>query len=145
MASCGRFELCDRVFFRGRAQQLNVERLDLIVKTLQQVTENIAIVPRELVNLYKGRTTLACAKLASAYSSKWTTVAGEVEDVDGYDDQPSITLRSDDGVALFMSFEKEKAKPVEALQKGESVTVRSQISNVNSSSISFDHCELVKF
>jgi hypothetical protein len=126
-----------------------VERLNQIVESLQslpQVTGHVTVTPTEILQVFKGRTSIAATKLAGAYIGKWITVTGNVRDVSRVGtEQARVSFDQDGNITVFMLFEKSLTDAVSALQKGDSITVRGEISTVDSSYVSLEKCELIKF
>ena len=136
-------------FLAWRKDRLNVERLNQIVESLQslpQVTGHVTVTPTEILQVFKGRTSIAATKLAGAYIGKWITVTGNVRDVSRVGtEQARVSFDQDGNITVFMLFEKSLTDAVSALQKGDSITVRGEISTVDSSYVSLEKCELIKF
>jgi hypothetical protein len=128
-------------FSAWRKERLSLERLDRVVKSMEQSTGQAVLSPGEIVKVYEGRTTIAGAKLASAYIGNSMTVTANVEDVSS----PARITLFVDGILIFLHFEESLGDAVSALQKGDSITACGQITTVEKTHVSLDECKLIKF
>src|SRR6185436_15490140 len=85
-------------------EKANSEKLQGIIESLQQITENSPLTPPEIVRVFEGRTSLQGKKLAEAYIGKWITVTGSVSDVSSYSsDQVSVSFSGRPIISMYFT------------------------------------------
>jgi hypothetical protein len=124
--------------------QGEIEKLRQGVEGLTQAEGATALTPEQLVGVYKNRTTLQGEKLASTYIGKWMTVSGVVEDISKPRFGISLVFYRGE-ILIVMYFEESATEPVSALSRGDTVTVRGKIKQIESRNLLLESCELVKF
>jgi hypothetical protein len=137
-----------------KQEQTTIASLRSEIASLKQAVEGLnqaegvtTLTPEELTGIFKNRTTWQGQKLAATYIGKWMTVSGSVKDIERFREQIrvgfSVAKFADPTVIMY--FENEFVEPVSALVKGDKITVRGQVVRIESSHVSLENCELVKF
>lgn len=111
----------------------------------------LSITPKEMVRVYKGRTTVHGERLAKNYVGKWMRVGGTIHDVNvstnwmdslwagtvflGWNlTQPMVVL----------NFTRRWVHTLSALRKGDSINVIGRVRKVDNSTVWLERCELLE-
>jgi len=114
----------------------------------------LSITPKELVSVFKQRTTTQGTKLAKHYIGKWLKVSGPMSDVGANTDRRSrrFVMATLEGAMtggeplITMKFTKRKWEDkLSGLNSGDSITVLGQIEDMGRDFLVLAKCELVEF
>ncbi|OLE52218.1 MAG: hypothetical protein AUG51_19125 [Acidobacteria bacterium 13_1_20CM_3_53_8] len=111
----------------------------------------LSATPKEIVSVFKGRTTAQGEKLAKNYVGKWMRVSGPIQDVEVETDPflplsvARVNLRTGLGEAgIFLRFSRKWVDSLSVLRNGDTISVFGQIKYVARNHISLKKYELLE-
>jgi len=130
------------VFSAWRKERQNWERLGGL--------STFSVTPKEMVSVYKGRTTAQGEILAKNYNGKWIKVHGPVQDIRitnfpliWFENVDVILTTSIEEPGIHMTFSRRWISRFAVLQKGDIITVLGKIRYVSTNHIKLKWCELL--
>jgi hypothetical protein len=106
----------------------------------------LSITPRELISVFKGRTTAQGEVLAKSYKGRWIRVRGPIHDVEIRYKGITVDLKLTSGApGIVLNFDKKKwADSLSVLRQGDTISVLGQIEYVHRNHISLENCDLLE-
>jgi hypothetical protein len=105
------------------------------------------VTPEFLIGLYEGQTSLGAKTRISKYLGKRIEVSGSLGEVYGglIDNAPAVAgLTSPKGTFIIAVFNGEKIGEIAGKGKGQNISVRGEISEVERAKLTLDNCEIIE-
>jgi hypothetical protein len=108
----------------------------------------VDVAPSYLTKFFDNHTAIQARKLLEVYIGNWMCVSGILKDIDGRVGRDWVTVSLEktlaDPLILFYFDKKKWADQITMLPRGTKITIAGQIDQIDSMSIRFEHCEVVR-
>jgi len=100
------------------------------------------VTPKFLCSLVEGQTSMLAQKIVEVYIGKWMMVSGTVFNTHERTLSVGVTLDSDDGKLVYLTFENTWLEQISVLRKGNRISVVGKISEIEHPGVSMESCEI---